>query len=64
MAPIKTDMQSTTESSESLYSYLPTTSNNLLTTLFLQTVNLYSSLDVRHQISQQHKMTGTMTVYR
>jgi len=57
-----TDMKLTTESSESLYSYLPLTSNILLTTLLSQTLNLCSSLDTRHQISNPHKMTGTMSV--
>jgi len=55
-------MKLTTESSESLYSYLPLTSNILLTTLLSQTLNLCSSLDTRHQISNPHKMTGTMSV--
>jgi len=55
-------MKLTTESSTSLYSYLPPTPNILLTTLLLQTLSLCSSLDVTHQISHPHKMTGTMSV--
>jgi hypothetical protein len=39
---------------------LPPTPNNLLTTPNSQTLNLWSTLDVRHQISHPHKMTGTM----
>jgi len=55
-------MKLTTESSATLYSYLPLTSNILLTTLLSQTFNLCSSLDTRHQISHPHKMTGTTSV--
>jgi len=55
-------MKLTTEPSASLYSYLPLTSNILLTTLLSQTLNLCSSLDTRHQISHPHKMTVTMSV--
>jgi hypothetical protein len=50
-----TDMKLTTESSAPIYSYLPPTSNILLTTLLSQTLSLSSSLDVRHQISHPHK---------
>jgi len=57
-----TDMKLTTEPSASLYSYLPLTSNILLTTLLSQTLNLCPSLDTRHQISHPHKMTVTMSV--
>jgi len=55
-------MKLTTDSSASLYSYLPLTSNILLTTMLLITLNLCSSLDVRHQISLPHNMTGTISV--
>jgi len=55
-------MKLTTESSASLYCYLPLISNILLTTLPSQTLSLCSSLDVRHQISHPHKMTITMLV--
>jgi len=55
-------MKLTTESSASLYSYLPLTSNILLNNLLSQTLNLYSSHDVKHQISRPHKMTGKMSV--
>jgi len=51
-------MKLSTQSSASLYSYLPPTPNILLS----QTLNLCTSLDVRHQISQPHNMTGTMSV--
>jgi hypothetical protein len=57
-----TDMKSTTESSVSLYSYLLLTLNILLTTLLSQTLNLYSSLDIKHKNSCPHKMTWTMSV--
>ena len=57
-----TVMKLTTEPSASLYSYLPLTSNILLITLLSQTLDLCSSLDVRHKISHPHKMTGTMSV--
>ena len=56
-----TDMKLTTQSSAPLYSYRPLIPNILLTTLLLQTLNLCSSLDVRHQISHPHKMTGKMS---
>ena len=55
-------MKLTIESSAPLCSYLPLTSNVLLTTLLLQTLSLCSLLDVRHQISHPRKMTGTMSV--
>jgi len=55
-------MKLTTESFASLYSYLPLTSNILLTTLLSQPLNLCSTLDIRHQISHPRKMTGTMSV--
>ena len=58
----ETDKKLSTESFASLYSYLPLTSNILLTTLLSQTLNLCSSGDVIHQISHPHKMTGTMSV--
>ena len=48
----------TTQSSTSLYSHLPPTPDILLS----QTLNLCSSLDIRHQISHPHKMTATMSV--
>jgi hypothetical protein len=51
----------TTQSSTYLCSYLPLTSNILLTTLS-QTLYLFSSLDIRHQISHPHKITGPMSV--
>ena len=51
------DMKLSTVSSAPLYSHLPLTSNVLLTTLLSQTLNLYSSLDIRHQITHPHKMT-------
>ena len=57
-----TDMKLTTESSAPLYSYLPLTSNILLTPLLSQTLSLCSSLDVRHQISHPYTMTVTMSV--
>jgi len=55
-------MKLTTQSSAPLYSYLPLTSNVLLNTLLSQTHNLSSFLDVTHQISHPHKMTGTLSV--
>jgi len=58
----ETELKLTTETSASLYSYLPLTWNILLTTLLSQTPNLCSSLDIRHQISHPHKMTGTMSI--
>jgi len=54
-------MNLTTESSASLYSYLPLTSN-ILTILLSQTLNLCSSLGIRHQIPHPHKMAPTMSV--
>ena len=55
-------MNLNTVSSAPLYSHLPLTSNILLTTLLSQTVNLYSSLDTRHQITHPHKVNGTMSI--
>jgi hypothetical protein len=52
-----TDMKLTTESSAHLYSYLPVTSSILLTTLLTQTLNLCSSLDIRHHISHTQNDT-------
>ena len=56
-----TYMKLTTQSSALLYSYIPLTSN-ILTTMLSQTLCLCSFLDVRHQISHPHKMTGKMSV--
>jgi len=56
-----THIKLTTYSSATLFSYLPLTSN-ILTTLFSQTLNLCSSLDIRHQISHPHTMAGTVSV--
>jgi hypothetical protein len=59
-----TVMKLTTESSASLYSYLPLTSNILLTTLLSQPLNnLCPSLDTRHQITCPHKLKGKMSVW-
>jgi len=55
-------MKLTTQSSASLYSFLPLISNILLTTLLSQTHNLCSSLDTRNQISHPHKMTRTVSL--
>ena len=55
-------MNLTTDPSAPLNSYLRLTSDIPLTTLLSQTLNLCSFLDVRHQISHPHKMTGTMSV--
>jgi len=44
-------MKLTTEYSAFLYSYPTLTSNILLNTLLSKTLNLCSSLDIRHQIS-------------
>jgi aminoglycoside N3'-acetyltransferase len=57
-----TDMNLTAKSFATLYSYLPLTSNILLSTLLSQNINLFSSHDVRHQISHSHKMTETIQV--
>ena len=57
-----TDIKLTTENSASLYSYLPLTSNIFPTTLLSESCNLCSSLDIRHQISHPHNMTGTISV--
>ena len=51
-----------TQSSPSLYSYLPLKSNILLTPLLSQNLNLCSSLDIRHQISHPNKTTVTLSV--
>ena len=58
----ETDMKLTTESSASLHSYLPLTSNILLTTLLSQTLNLCFFGELIHQISHPHKMTGELSV--
>jgi hypothetical protein len=55
-------MKLTTQSSSSLYSYLPLPSNILLTTLLSTTFNLIPSFDTRDQISHPHEITGTMSV--
>jgi hypothetical protein len=57
-----TVMKLKTEHSVPLYLYLPLTSNILLTTLLSQPLNLWSSLVIRHLISDPHKMTGKMSV--
>ncbi len=57
-----TVMKLTAEPSPSLYSYLPLTSNILLTPLLVQTINLWSSLHIRHQIPLPHKLTVTLSV--
>jgi len=57
-----TDMKLTIESSAALYSCLPLTSNILLTTLLSKTLNLCSSLHIRHQNSHPHNMRGTISV--
>jgi hypothetical protein len=55
-----TDMKLTTEPSAPLYSYLPLTSNILLTTLLLQTHSVCSFLDIRQQISHPHTRVRQM----
>jgi len=59
-----TVMTFATESSASLFSQLLRTSNIFLATLLSKTLNLCSSLDVRHQITHPHKMTSTMSVWQ
>jgi len=54
-------MKITTQSSTSLCSYLPQTSNILLTNLLSITFNLISSIDLTEQILRPHKITGTMS---
>jgi hypothetical protein len=51
----------TTQSSSFLCSYLTLTSNILLTTLLTLILNPVSSLDIWNQISQPHKISGTMS---
>ena len=58
-----TDMKLTTGTSASLKSYLPPLTSKIFpTTLLSHTGNLCYSLDVTHQISHPHNMTGRISV--